>query len=74
MTKNGKNTKRQSKINMMKDFENAMGIDMSTPQKIAAALSEQQWIGVEADLDVDVDEYLGKFRNVANRAKKSTMY
>jgi hypothetical protein len=74
LTKTGRNNKRQSKINMLKDFENAMGIDMSTPQKIAQALNEQTWIGVEADLDVDVDEYMGKFRNVVNKAKKSSMY
>ena len=74
LTKTGRNNKRQSKINMLKDFENAMGIDMSTPQKIAQALNEQAWIGVEADLDVDVDEYMGKFRNVVNKCKKSSMY
>lgn len=74
LTKTGRNNKRQSKINMLKDFENAMDIDMSTPQKIAQALNEQTWIGVEADLDVDIDEYMGKFRNVVNKAKKSTMY
>ncbi len=74
LTKTGRNNKRQSKINMLKDFENAMGIDMSTPAKIAQALNEQTWIGVEADLDVDVDEYMGKFRNIVNKAKKSSMY
>jgi len=57
-TKSGKNNKRQSKINMLKDFQDALGIDMSSPAKIATALAEQQWIGVEADIDVDVDEYL----------------
>jgi hypothetical protein len=74
LTKTGRNNKRQSKINMLRDFENAMGIDMSTPAKIAQALNEQTWIGVEADLDVDVDEYMGKFRNIVNKAKKSSMY
>jgi hypothetical protein len=74
LTKTGRNNKRQSKINMLKDFENAMGIDMSTPAKIAQALNEQIWVGVEADLDVDVDEYMGKFRNIVNKAKKSSMY
>jgi hypothetical protein len=74
LTKSGKNNKRQSKINMLKDFQDNMEIDMSTPVKIATALSEQQWIGIEADLDVDIDEYQGKFRNVANKCKKSKMY
>lgn len=74
LTKTGRNNKRQSKINMLKDFENVMGIDMSTPARIAQALNEQTWVGVEADLDVDVDEYMGKFRNVVNKCKKSSMY
>lgn len=74
MTKSGRNNKRQSKINMLKDFSESLGVDMSTPQKIAVALSESLWIGIETDIDVDVDEYQGKFRNVANRMKKSTMY
>ena len=52
----------------------SLGIDMSTPARIAQALNEQTWIGVEADLDVDIDEYQGKFRNVVNKCKKSTMY
>jgi len=74
MTKSGKNNKRQSKINMLKDFQDQLGIDMSTPSKIATALAEQQWVGTEADVDVDVDEYGGRFRNVVNKAKKSSMY
>jgi hypothetical protein len=74
MTKSGRNNKRQSKINMLKDFETQLGLDMSTPSKIAVALSEQQWIGVEADLDVDAEESQGRFRNVVNRCKKSAMY
>ena len=74
MTKNGRNNKRQSKINMLKDFENSLGVDMSTPAKIATALNEATWVGVEADLDVDIDEYMGKFRNIVNKCKKSSMY
>ena len=74
LTKSGRNNKRQSKINMLKDFQTALEVDMSTPAKIATALAEQHWIGVEADLDVDIDEYEGRFKNVVNRVKKSTMY
>ncbi len=74
MTKNGRNTKRQSKINMLKDFEVSTGVDMSSPKLIAQSLNEQRWIGIELDIDVDIDEYQGKFRNVVNKCKKSTMY
>jgi hypothetical protein len=74
MTGSGRNNKRQSKINMLKDFQDSLGIDMSTPSKIANALAEQQWIGVESDVDVAIDEYMGRFRNVVNKAKKSSMF
>lgn len=73
-TKSGKTNKRQSKINMLKDFEETVGIDMSTPRKIQQALIEKAWLGIEADLEVAVEEYMGRFRNVVNRVKKSTMY
>ena len=73
-TKSGKTNKRQSKINMLKDFQESLGIDMSTPAKIATGIQEQVWVGVEADLEVDAEEYQGRFRNVVGRVKKSTMY
>lgn len=66
-TKKGHSTKRQSKINILQDFQVGMGIDMSTPVKIATALNEHQWIGMEVSVDVDVDEYQGRFRNTANK-------
>jgi hypothetical protein len=72
-TKDGKSNKRQSKINQLKDFQDALGIDMSTPQKIATALAESQWIGVEADIEVSIEEWNGRFRNSVGRVKKSQM-
>ena len=74
LTKSGRSNKRQSKINMLKNFQDSLGVDMSTPAKLVTALEEQQWIGIEADLDIDMDEWEGRFRNTVNRAKKSTMY
>jgi hypothetical protein len=74
MTASGKNTKRQSKINTLKQFQEELGIDMSTPQVIATALSEAQWVGIEVSVEVDVEEWNGRFRNVVNRMKKSTLY
>jgi len=73
MTKSGKSTKRQSKINMLMDFQNEMVIDMSTPSVIAESLTDQVWIGLEADLELGVGEWQGRFRNEVNRVKKSTM-
>ena len=73
-TKSGKTNKRQSKINMLKDFQEALNIDMSTPAKIATGIQEQVWVGVEADLEVDAEEYQGRFRNVVGRVKKSSQF
>jgi len=74
MTGSGRNTKRQSKINMLMDFQNALGIDMSTPKKIGDALSNAEWIGVEADLTVTVREWEGRFSNDVSKVTKSRMY
>lgn len=73
-TKKGNMSKRQSKINMLKDFQDALMVDMSTPNAIAQALTEGTWIGTEADLEVDIEEWQGRFRNVVNRVKKTTLY
>lgn len=73
-TKKGNSSKHQSKVNMLMDFQESLGIDMTTPQIIAESLSNQAWVGVEADIDVVVDEYQGKFRNGVNRVKKSSMF
>lgn len=74
MTASGKSTKRQSKINMLKDFSVSMEIDMSTPQKIATALAEGEWIGIEVDVDIDSQEYMGKVNNITNKMRRSKMY
>jgi|LSQX01.3.fsa_nt_gb hypothetical protein len=67
--KSGTMSKRQFKINALKEFQDNMGIDMSTPQIIAQALAEAQWIGIEVDVDVDISEYQGRFRNEVNRIR-----
>jgi hypothetical protein len=74
MTKKGNSTKRQSKINMLQDFQSKLGLDMSTPAKIATALNEHQWIGIEVEVEVDVDEYQGRFRNTVNRLSRSSSF
>lgn len=71
MTKSGSNNKRQSKINMLKKFQDKMGIDMSTPAKITDALANQEWMGIEVIVEVQIDEYQGQFRNVVNDMRKS---
>ena len=73
-TKSGRNNKRQSKINMLKDFQETLQLDMSTPAKIAMALNEQTWIGTEADLTVNITEYQGKFRNEVSKVGRSSLF
>ena len=65
-SKNGKTTKRQSKINMLKKFADKMKISMATPQIIATAISEGAWIGIDVIIDVTLSEYKGEVRNEIN--------
>jgi hypothetical protein len=65
-SKSGKTTKRQSKINMLTKFAQKMKINMGTPQIIAQAISEGEWIGLEVIVDVQVSEYKGEVRNEVN--------
>ena len=62
-SKNGRTTKRQSKINMLKKFADKLGIDMGSPQKIAEAIQYQNWIGLEVRCDISISEYKGETRN-----------
>jgi len=73
ITKSGKN-KRQNKINMLRDFSDELSLDMTTPEVIANAIAEAEWVGVEVDADVDINEYQGKFNNQVNRLRKSKMF
>lgn len=63
MTANGRNTKRQSKINMLKKFADNMKINMNTPATIAEAIQNGDWIGLEVQVKVKVSEYEGNYRN-----------
>lgn len=63
ITKDGKLTKRQSKINMMKDFADNMKINMDSPTVIAEAISDGSWVGIRVLIDVNVSEYQGRVRN-----------
>lgn len=71
MTKSGKSTKRQSKINILNDFQAQMEIDMSTSKKIATAITEAEWVGLEVDIEVGVDTWNGKTRNTVNRMRRA---
>ena len=63
LSKDGKKTKRQSKINMLEDYSRKLEIDMSTPLIIAQSITEQTWIGLQVIIDVIVSEWEGRVRN-----------
>ena len=73
-TPSGKTNKRQSKINMLKKFADTLGVNMSTPQNISTAISENEWVGMEVDVEIDIREYEGKFSNDVKAVRKSSMY
>ncbi|MFA5543024.1 MAG: hypothetical protein WDA47_04570 [Bacilli bacterium] len=67
MSARGRQTKRQAKINMIKDFADKMKIDMSTPKAIVDAINNAEWIGIPVIVSVSIDQYQGRFRNTVDR-------
>lgn len=72
-TKNGKGTKRQSKINMLKQFMSKMKVDISTPQKIAQAIEEQTFVGLEVKATIEITEYQGVVRNEVRKLERAAI-
>jgi len=69
LTSSGKQTKRQAKINMLKQFADNMGVNMNTPAAIIEAIANQEWIGLRAKLQVTVRDYEGRVYNDVRSAK-----
>ena len=66
-TSDGKKTKRQSKINMLKEFADTMELDMGTAAKLQEAISNGDWIGIPVVVSVEISEYLGRQTNPVNK-------
>lgn len=66
-TKDNRQTKRQSKINMMKRFAEGMKINMNTPKIIAESIQNQDWVGIPVVASVGLNEYQGRTRNQINK-------
>lgn len=62
-TKTGKMTKRQAKINMLKEFSKNMQISMNTPQEIMDGVNNQEWVGLSVLVTVEIREWEGRFSN-----------
>lgn len=73
LTANGRSTKRQSKINMLKQFSENLDIDMSTPTAILSALQNQEWVGLEVNVQISTREYEGKIYNDVKKVVPSTL-
>jgi hypothetical protein len=69
ITKDGRQNKRQAKINMMKDFADNMKINMDTPKVIADSIAEALWVGIRVLCVVSISEYQGRYRNEINSMK-----
>ena len=66
MTKKGNQTKRQAKINMLHDFAEAMKITMATPKGILESIANSDWIGMEAQVKMEVRTWDNRtFNNIA---------
>ena len=64
-TKTGRQTKRQAKINMMKDFADNMGVEMKNPTQILESISNADWIGLRARVTVGYRMWEGRtFNNI----------
>jgi hypothetical protein len=70
-TKSGRSTKRQAKINMLKDFQDKMQVDMNTPQAVQEAIMNGEWMGIPVIMNLDIDEYEGVTRNVIKKMVRS---
>ena len=69
-TKTGKSTKRQSKINMLKQFQDEMEVDMNTPEAVKEAIENAEWVGISVMFQLTIDEYMGRKRNQVNKMSR----
>lgn len=64
-TKTGRMTKRQAKINMLRDISNALKIDLNSAGAVNKAMFEKTWVGMSVKASVSISEYEGRlFNNV----------
>lgn len=63
MTSSGKETKLQWKINNLAESLRNLNIQVNTPEELAEAIENQEWIDKDVICTVGVNEYKGKFSN-----------
>jgi hypothetical protein len=67
MTVSGRSTKRQAKINMMKQFSEEMQVDMENKVAIMKGIESGEWVDIPVLVGLVIDEYQGRSRNQINR-------
>lgn len=67
MTVSGRSTKRQAKINMMKQFATEMQVNMDTPLDIMTGIESGEWVDIPVLVGLGIDEYQGRSRNQISR-------
>jgi hypothetical protein len=67
MTVSGRSTKRQAKINMMKQFATEMQVNMDTPAAIMEGIESGEWVDIPVLVGLGIDEYQGRSRNQISR-------
>lgn len=72
MTSDGRKTKRQSKINMLKDFAAALEVDMNTPAMVNESIANGDWVGIPVTVAVGISEYQGRTRNEVGKVERRT--
>lgn len=63
LVKSGRQTKRQWKINNMRDVSDALHINISTPRAIIEGISNGEWIGLEVKVLISLTTWKGKTMN-----------
>lgn len=62
-TASGKQTKRQSKINMMAEFMRKMKLPQATVSELLNAVEDAEFIGLEVEVELGAREYNGMVFN-----------
>jgi hypothetical protein len=78
--RSGRGSKRQAKINMLKQFADNLKVNMNTKELIAKAIVNKEWIGIAVDAKIKIEEFkdavtkigTGRFKNEIERLVQRT--
>jgi hypothetical protein len=70
MAKNGKVTKKQSKINMLMDFAKKMDIKLGSMKNIQQSIENKAWAGLEVLVKVYAETFEDRTRNKIKTMKR----